>query len=165
MKKMIAVATALAAGLAVADQAPAPAAAAPAVRDFYVTDFYAPPPDWIPKQAIRDYSLNTRVPDLFWLKYGDAYTLALRIRPLAEAQLEKDFEVGLIDRKRADDARAFRDDREKNADCRTVGVFGLAVQLDRVLRIRKLFTVPVKRELDLSAIRRTGRSVRILPGL
>ena len=130
MKKMIAVATALAAGLAVADQAPAPAAAAPAVRDFYVTDFYAPPPDWIPKQAIRDYSLNTRVPDLFWLKYGDAYTLALRIRPLAEAQLEKDFEVGLIDRKRADDARAFRDDREKNADCRTVGVFGLAVPAD-----------------------------------
>lgn len=130
MKKMIAVATALAAGLAVADQAPAPAAAAPAARDFYVTDFYAPPPDWIPKQAIRDYSLNTRVPDLFWLKYGDAYTLALRIRPLAEKQLEKDFEVGLIDRKRADDARAFRDDREKNADCRTIGVFGLAVPAD-----------------------------------
>lgn len=37
--------------------------------DVYIEDYYAPPPDFVPQREIRDYTLNTRVPDYFWLRY------------------------------------------------------------------------------------------------
>ena len=132
MKRIVATAASFAAAVAVADgvassSATMPDTIPPAV---YVTDFYAPPPDWVPQRQIREYSLNTRVPDLFWLKYGDAYALALRIRPIAEGQIAKDLEVKLIDPKRADDAKTFTAEREKAGADRVVGVFGLDVPAD-----------------------------------
>ncbi len=93
--------------------------------DEYTLDYYAPPTDWFPATNIRDYTQNTRVPDLFWLKYDGAYTLALRIKPITKAQLEKDIEVGLINKKQADMHKIleFSKEREtKNAWHRTISV-------------------------------------------
>ena len=91
----------------------------------YVLDYYAPPPDWVPARSIGDYSLNTRVPDLFWLKYDNAYALALRIRPIAKEQIEKDIEVGLIGKPRADKAVQFSAEEEQRNENRQVGVWKL----------------------------------------
>ncbi len=92
--------------------------------DEYVTDYYAPPTDWWPVTQIRDYNQNTRVSDLFWLKYEGAYTLALRIKPITKERLEKNLEVGLIDKKQAEKNKIldFSADREKNARNRTISV-------------------------------------------
>lgn len=79
----------------------------------YVIDYYAPPPDWIPARAICDYILNTRVPDLFWLKYDGAYTLALRVRPMTKQRIEKALESDLIPLERKVDAPVFSADAEK----------------------------------------------------
>ncbi len=82
------------------DPVAAPDAAAGTVPPSeYVIDYYAPPTDWFPAAPISGYNQNTRVPDLFWLKYDGAYTLALRIKPIAKAKLEKAIEVGIIDKR------------------------------------------------------------------
>ena len=96
----------------------------------YVLDYYAPPPDWVPARPISDYSLNTRVPDLCWLKYEGAYTLALRIRPISKEQIAKDIEVGLIHQKRAEQAAQFSPEAEKRNDNRQVGVWKLDIPGD-----------------------------------
>jgi hypothetical protein len=93
----------------------------------YILDYYAPPPDWVPARPIQDYNWNTRVPDLFWLKYDDAYTLALRIKPISKEQIAKDIEVGLIDKKRAEKAVQFTAEEELRNENRQVGVWKLNI--------------------------------------
>jgi|LFRM01.1.fsa_nt_gb hypothetical protein len=65
--------------------------------DVYIEDYYAPPPDFVPRREIAAYTLNTRVPDYFWLRYDGAHTLALRIRPIAREKIEQQIAARLID--------------------------------------------------------------------
>ncbi len=117
--------------LSAKEPVPAPSAEAGTIPPpQYVIDYYAPPPDWVPTRQISDYSLNTRVPDLFWLKYDNAYTLALRIRPISKEQIEKDIEVGLIGKKSAEKASQFTAEEEKRNENRQVGVWKLEVPGD-----------------------------------
>lgn len=96
----------------------------------YVIDYYAPPTDWFPATEIGNYTLNTRIPDLYWLKYENAYTLALRIRPITLAQIEKNIEVGVQLVRHADRLKKFDPELEKKAICRKVGVTNLKVPAD-----------------------------------
>jgi hypothetical protein len=98
----------------------------------YVVDWYAPPTDWFPAKDIRDYTLNTRVPDLFWLKYDGAYTLALRIRPIAKEMIDSEIAVKLISNA---NAATFAPAAEKDAKNRTVGVFHLDVPADDLVEL------------------------------
>ena len=34
----------------------------------YIIDYWTPPVDMVPAQPIERYTLNTRVPEYFWLK-------------------------------------------------------------------------------------------------
>ncbi len=125
-KSLVVSALVTAACLNAKEPVPAPSAEAGTLPPSeYVIDYYAPPTDWFPATHIREYNQNTRVPDLFWLKYDGAYTLALRIKPITKAQLEKDIEVGLIDKRYVEKNKTleFVKEREtKNARYRTVSV-------------------------------------------
>ena len=93
----------------------------------YVTDYYAPPPDWFPQVAISDYSVNTRVPDLTWLKYDGAYTMALRIKPVTKEQLEAKVKAQLIAADKLPAISEFSAATEKNGANRTIQVANLNV--------------------------------------
>ncbi len=124
-KSLVVSALVTAACLNAKEPVPAPSAEAGTLPPSeYVIDYYAPPTDWFPATHIREYNQNTRVSDLFWLKYDGAYTLALRIKPITRAQLEKDIEVGLIDKRYVEKNKTleFTADREKNAKYRTIRV-------------------------------------------
>lgn len=114
----------------------------------YVTDYYAPPPDWIPARAIRDYNLNTRVPDLFWLKYDGAYTLALRIRPMTERRIGKALEVGLIPTEHKADASVFSVNAEKTDVNRQVIIRNLNISasdfVEFSFKMKSTNSAPVK---------------------
>ncbi len=86
--------TALAAKDAVWDAPSVEAGTMPPAK--YVIDYYGPSTDWFPEAPNHAYNMNTRIPDLTWLKYENSYALALRIRPITEAQLKKLIEVGII---------------------------------------------------------------------
>ncbi len=124
--KTLAVSAILAAAcLNAKEPVPAPSAEAGTVPpDEYTIDYYAPPTDWFPAAKIGEYNQNTRIPDLFWLKYDGAYTLALRIKPITKEQLQKDVEVGLINKRNVERFKIldFTADREKQAKHRTVRV-------------------------------------------
>ena len=100
----------------------------------YVVDWYAPPTDWFPAKEIKDYTLNTRVPDLFWLKYDGAYTLALRIRPIQKTMLERQGAAKLVNTD-GTGALEYRLDREKDAANRTIGVYKLDVPADDFIEV------------------------------
>lgn len=95
------------------------------VEDIYWQDYYAPPPDWRPRQPIANYNRNTRVPDLIWINYEGAYAPGLRIRPIQAGKIEKQIEVKLIDPKRNKTALEYSLDAEKDARNRTVVVKAL----------------------------------------
>ncbi len=96
----------------------------------YVIDYYSPPQDWVPARGIGQYTLNIRIPDLFWLKYDNAYTMALRIRPVTQEQIQKNINVNLIAPKDAEKALTFSPELEKNTGYRTVQITGLKVPAD-----------------------------------
>ena len=100
----------------------------------YIVDWYAPPTDWFPAKEIKDYTLNTRVPDLFWLKYDGAYTLALRIRPILKEMLERQGAAKLVNTD-GTGALEYRQDREKDAANRTIGVYKLDVPADDFIEV------------------------------
>lgn len=93
----------------------------------YVIDYYAPPTDWFPASEVRNYTMNTRVPDLYWLKYEGAYTLALRIRMQNEKNFDNYLKVGIQNKKVNAAARVFDVAREKQTANRKVGVYNLNV--------------------------------------
>ena len=95
----------------------------------YVTDYYSPSTDWFPQLPISTYCMNTLVPDLFWLKYDNAYTLALRVRPITKEQLEKCIEVGLI-RNQKERLTFSPDIAKKDRRHRTIGNYGINVPAD-----------------------------------
>lgn len=86
----------------------------------YVVDYYAPPPDAVPALDVAAYTPNVRVPEYHWLKVGGAYALALRIRPIDPAVIEKEIAVGLVDTNRNKSARTFSLAAEKDAKFRRV---------------------------------------------
>ena len=96
----------------------------------FVTDYYAPPPDCVPRQAIGAYTLNTRVPDYFWLRYDGAHTLALRIRPITRDKIEQQIAAKLIDPAKNPGALAFKLEAEKSEAARTVVIPQLDVPAD-----------------------------------
>ena len=91
----------------------------------YIVDYWTPPVDMVPAQSIDRYTLNTRVPEYFWLKYDGANALALRLHPIEKAKVEKEIEVGLIATNRNPGALSFDLASEKNAAFRRVGIYGL----------------------------------------
>ena len=91
----------------------------------YIIDYWTPPVDMVPAQPIDRYTLNTRVPEYFWLKYDGANALALRLHPIEKAKVEKEIEVGLIATNRNPGALSFDLASEKNAAFRRVGIYGL----------------------------------------
>ncbi len=93
----------------------------------YVTDYYAPPTDWWPKKEIKDYTVHTRVPDLFWLKYDGANTLALRLKPITKDMVARQMGADLIFNSNATN---FVAKLENDEDNRTIGVFNLDVPAD-----------------------------------
>ncbi len=93
----------------------------------YVTDYYAPTTDWLPKREIKDYTVQTRVPDLFWLKYDGANTLALRMKPITKEMLARQMKAELIFNKNATNFTAKLENDEAN---RTIGVFDINVPAD-----------------------------------
>ena len=93
--------------------------------DAYVTDYYAPPVDAVPKTAVADYTLNTRVPDYHWLKYDGSYSLALRIRPIDRRMIEREIASGLVDTNRNKAALSFSPAAEKSPLRRTVVIDNL----------------------------------------
>ncbi len=124
-KYLVAAVIAAATALHAKEPVPAPSQEAGTIPpDEYTIDYYAPPTDWWPQRGISEYTQNTRVPDLFWLKYDGAYTMALRIKPIAKAQLEKDIAVGLIAPHIAENNKVleFTADREKEPKYRTITV-------------------------------------------
>lgn len=86
----------------------------------YVTDYYAPPVDAVPQEEIGRYTLNTRVPEYHWLKYDGAYALALRLKPIDCAKIEKVIAVGLVNTNINKAALTFNLAAEKQAASRTV---------------------------------------------
>ena len=91
----------------------------------YVIGYWTPPVDMVPSAPIRDYNPSTRVPEYFWLKYDGAYTLALRLHPIAKEKIEKEIAVGLISTNANKLALTFSPDVEKNVRNRRVGVYDL----------------------------------------
>ena len=91
----------------------------------YINDWYAPPPDCVPQQAIAAYSLNTRVPDYFWLPYDGAHALALRIRPIAREKLEQQIAAKLIDPAKNPETLTFNLATESDEAARTVVIANL----------------------------------------
>ena len=88
----------------------------------YIVDYWTPPVDMVPAQPIDRYTLNTRVPEYFWLKYDGANALALRLHPIEKAKVEKEIKVGLIATNRNPGALSFDLASEKNAAFRRVGI-------------------------------------------
>jgi len=91
----------------------------------YIVDYWTPPVDMVPSVPIAEYNPSVRVPEYFWLKYDGAYSLALRLHPIAAEKLEKEIQVGLIDTNRNKSARAFSAELEKQAKFRRVGIYNL----------------------------------------
>ncbi len=118
----------------------------------YIIDYYSPPQDWLPARGIGQYTLNTRIPDLFWLKYDNAYTMALRIRPVTKEQLQKNLDVGLLDSKKAEEILAFSPEREKEKGNRQVQITGLKVPADDVVEFSfKMKSTKANPEVIVSA--------------
>ena len=98
-------------------------------------DWYAPNPDWRPAVGIGSYNVNTRIPDLIWLKYEGAYTQALRIRPIDPALLEKQGEAKLIHPNNLESAKMFQIEREKTEQFRTVRISRLNADASDVIGV------------------------------
>jgi hypothetical protein len=103
--------------------------------DVYIEDYYAPPPDCVPRREIRDYALNTRVPDYFWLRYDGAYALALRIRPIAKAKIEQAITAKLIDPVKNTGALAFSSEAEKDEAVRSIVIHKLNAPADDLIEL------------------------------
>jgi len=115
---------------------PAPSAELGTVPpEAYIQDYYAPPPDFVPQRAIHDYTLNTRVPDYFWLPYDGAYTLALRIRPIAKEKIEQQIAAKLIDPSKNTGALAFSTDAEKDEANRSIVIQTLNEPADDLIEL------------------------------
>ncbi|MDO4629332.1 MAG: DUF4838 domain-containing protein [Planctomycetia bacterium] len=98
-------------------------------------DWYSPAPDWRAAMNIREYTVNTRIPELIWVRYEGAYTQGLRIRPLSATMLEKQIEAKLIDPKNAETALEFQGERERNERFRTVRVSQLKADIPNVTAV------------------------------
>ena len=96
----------------------------------YVTAYYSLPVDAVPKTPVAQYTLNTRVNEYHWLKYEGAYALALRIRPIDVAVIEKEIAVGLVDTNKNKAALSFSPAAEKKTDVRTIVVDRLNLRAD-----------------------------------
>ena len=103
--------------------------------DVYIEDYYAPPPDFVPQREIRDYTLNTRVPDYFWLRYDGAYTLALRIRPIAKEKIEQEIAAKLIDPAKNTGALTFSPEAEKDEAVRSIIIHKLNEPADDFIEL------------------------------
>jgi len=103
--------------------------------DVYIQDYYAPPPDFVPQREIPNYTLNTRVPDYFWLQYDGAYTLALRIRPIAKEKIEQQIAAKLIDPSKNTGALAFSTDAEKDEATRSIVIHTLNEPADELVEL------------------------------
>lgn len=73
------------------------AAPAPYIDEIYLQDYYAPPPDWLPARAIRDFNPGVRLPDITWVRYDGAYQMGLRIRQIDPALIRQQIDAKLID--------------------------------------------------------------------
>ncbi|MEO6907866.1 MAG: hypothetical protein ABI210_08255, partial [Abditibacteriaceae bacterium] len=103
--------------------------------DVYIGDYYAPPPDFVPQRDIHDYTLNTRAPDYFWLRYDGAYTLALRIRPIAKEKIEQQIAAKLIDPSKNTGALAFSTAAEKDEATRSIVIDTLNEPADDLIEL------------------------------
>lgn len=75
----------------------------------YVKDYYAPPMDWFPVQAVADYTIQTWIPELTWLKYDGTYALELKVAPADPAQISKNIACELIDTNKNANALVYND--------------------------------------------------------
>jgi len=91
----------------------------------YLRDWYAPPPDWVPAASPAHYTANTRVSEIVWVEYKGSYGPGIRIQPISPYYLDMIAKEGLSRIPEKD--RAFRLDREKNKQVRTVAVGDLAL--------------------------------------
>lgn len=91
----------------------------------YLRDWYAPPPDWTPVASPSHYTANTRVSEIVWVEYKGSYGPGIRIQPISPYYLDMIAKEGLSRIPEKD--RAFRLDREKNKQVRTVAVGDLAL--------------------------------------
>ncbi len=103
--------------------------------DVYIEDYYAPPPDFVPQREISEYTLNTRVPDYFWLSYDGAYTLALRIRPIAKEKIEQAISAKLINPAKNKGALAFSSAAEMHEANRAIVIHALNVPADDLIEL------------------------------
>ena len=103
--------------------------------DVYIEDYYAPPTDFVPRREIAAYTLNTRVPDYFWLRYDGAHALALRIRPIARGKIEQQIAARLINPARNTGALDFALAAEQDEAVRTVIVPKLDVPADDFIEL------------------------------
>ncbi len=101
----------------------------------YLENYYAPPPDFVPQCAISAYTLNTRVPDYFWLRYDGAYALALRIRPIAKEKIEQQIAAKLINPSKIESALAFSADAEKDEAARSIIIQTLNAPADDLIEL------------------------------
>lgn len=103
--------------------------------EVYIEDYYAPPPDFVPQCEISEYTLNTRVPDYFWLSYDGAYTLALRIRPIAKEKIEQEIAAKLINPAKNKGGLDFSLEAEKDEANRAIVIHALNVPADDFIEL------------------------------
>ena len=128
----------------------------------YVIDYWTPPVDMVPAQPIERYTLNTRVPEYFWLKYDGANALALRLHPIEKAKVEKEIEVGLIATNRNPGALRFDLAAEKGAGCRTVGIYGLDLDATEFCALSFKVRGKAKNAGDALVARLRGKGVNVV---
>ena len=128
----------------------------------YIVDYWTPPVDMVPAQPIERYTLNTRVPEYFWLNYDGANALALRLHPIEKAKVEKEIEVGLIATNRNPGALRFDLAAEKGAGCRTVGIYGLDLDATEFNALSFKVRGKVKNAGDALVARLRGKGVNVV---